>query len=165
MSEPNHGAHRDVPEELERALAAEVSLRSRLRHVAVGLAGGCGAALIAVLWATEPDPLPTRTQAGFAGLIAVGLAWAAFAGWVLSRRRPLFARDRVLGARLALVVTTLTGVAGVVLAAVRGTAAGVLGTALTGAVLVAAAGLLLARAQSRRRELLRLRDALQRKSS
>ncbi|MFB9686442.1 hypothetical protein [Amycolatopsis plumensis] len=40
-------------------------------------------------------------MAAFAGLIAVGLAWAAFAGWVLSRRRPLFARDRVLGALAA----------------------------------------------------------------
>lgn len=165
MSEQNHGAHRDVPGELGRALAAEVSLRSRMRHVAVGLAGGCGAALIAVLWATEPDPLPARTQAGFAGLIAVGLAWTAFSGWVLSRRRPLFARDRVLGARLALVVTTLTSVAGVALAAVRGTAAGALGTAVVGVILIAAAGLLLARAHSRRRELLRLRDALQRDAS
>lgn len=35
-----------------------------------------------------------------------------------------------------------------------------LGAALLGVVVIAAAGLLLARAQSRRRELLRLRDAL-----
>ncbi|MFJ6776464.1 transmembrane transport protein [Kitasatospora sp. NPDC091257] len=160
MSEQSHGAPREVPAELERALAAEVSLRSRMRHVAVGLAGGCGAALVAVLWATEPGPLPARTQVAFAGLITVGLAWAAFAGWVLSRRRPLFARDRVLGARLALVVTAVTGVAGVAVAAVRGTVAGTLAVALAGAALVATAGLLLVRAQSRRRELLRLRDSL-----
>jgi hypothetical protein len=165
MSGQDHGAHREVPEELARALAAEVSLRARMRHVAVGLAGGCGASLIAVLWTTEPDPLPARTHAAFAGLIAVGLAWAAFAGWALSRRRPLFARDRVLGARLALVVTTLTSVAGVTLAAVRGTAAAALGTAGAGVVLIAAASLLLARARSRRRRLLRLRDALQRDAS
>lgn len=165
MSEADHGAHRQVPEELEHALAAEVSLRSRMRHVAVGLAGGCGSALVAVLWATEPQPLPARTQAAFGALIAVGLAWGAFAGWALSRRRPLFARDRVLGARLALVVTTATSVAGVTLAAVRGTAAGALGFSLAGAALVTTAGLLLARAQSRHRELLRLRDVLQRESS
>ncbi|MFD5438620.1 transmembrane transport protein [Kitasatospora sp. NPDC127067] len=160
MSEQSHGAPREVPAELERALAAEVSLRSRMRHVAVGLAGGCGAALVSVLWATEPGPLPFRTRAAFAGLITVGLAWAAFAGWVLSRRRPLFARDRVLGARLALVVTAVTGVAGVAVAAVRGTTAGTLAVALAGAGLVATAGLLLVRAQSRRRELLELRDSL-----
>ncbi|MEW2634782.1 transmembrane transport protein [Streptomyces sp. NPDC048389] len=160
MSEHDPAPLRGVPEELERALAAEVSLGSRMRHVAVGLAGGCGAALIAVLWATEPLPLPARTQAAFAGLIAVGLAWAAFAGRVLSRRRPLFARDRVLGARLGLAVTVVTGIAGTALAAVRATTAGTLATALAGAALIGAAGLVLVRARSHRRELLRLRDAL-----
>ncbi|KOV67093.1 transmembrane transport protein [Streptomyces sp. AS58] len=146
-------------------MAAEVSLGSRLRHVAVGLAGGCTAALIAVLWATEPHPLPARTQAAFAGLIAIGLAWAAVAGWVLTRRRPLFARDRVLGARLALVAAVVTGVAGTALAAARASTAEALATALAGLTLVAAAGLLLVRANSRRRELLRLRDALRREAS
>ncbi|WP_432041779.1 transmembrane transport protein [Streptomyces cadmiisoli] len=165
MSEQNPAAHRNVPDELERALAAEVSLGSRLRHVAVGLAGGCTAALIAVLWATEPHPLPARTQAAFAGLIAIGLAWAAVAGWVLTRRRPLFARDRVLGARLALVAAVATGVAGTALTAARASTAEALATALAGLTLVAAAGLLLVRANSRRRELLRLRDALRREAS
>ncbi|MFD7501611.1 transmembrane transport protein [Streptomyces sp. NPDC059850] len=161
----NPAAQRDVPEELDRALAAEVSLGSRMRHVAVGLVGGCAAALIAVLWATEPQSLPARTRAAFAGLIAIGLAWAAFAGWVLSRRRPLFARDRVLGARLALVATAVTGVAGTALATARATPAAALTTALAGAALVAMAGLALARARSRRRELLRLRDALRHEAS
>ncbi|MFM9442368.1 transmembrane transport protein [Streptomyces acidiscabies] len=160
MSEYDDPARRAVPRELERALAAEVSLRSRMRHVALGLAGGCGAALVTVLWVTEPHPLPARTQAAFAALIAVDLAWAAFAGWVLSRRRPLFARDRVLGARLALAVSVGTCAAGTALAATRGTLAETLATALTGGVLIAAAGLLLARAHARRRTLLRLRDTL-----
>ncbi|MGV9359242.1 hypothetical protein [Amycolatopsis sp. NPDC003731] len=160
MSEHDDATDRAVPVELERALAAEVSLRSRMRHVAVGLAGGCGAALLTVLWVTEPHPLPARTRAAFAALIAVGLAWAAFAGWVLSRRRPLFARDRVLGARLALAVSLATGAAGTAVAASRGTTAELLATALTGGVLVVAAGLLLARAHARRAALLRLRDTL-----
>ncbi|MBQ0985189.1 transmembrane transport protein [Streptomyces sp. F63] len=160
MREPEPAARRGVPEELRRALAAEISLGSRIRHVAVGLAGGCGAALIAVLWATEPHPLPVRTRAAFAGLIAIGLAWAAFAGWVLSRRRPLYARDRVLAARLALVAAAATGAAGTALAAVRAGTAGVLVTAPVGVLLVTAAGLALARARSHRRELLRLRSAL-----
>ncbi|MFJ6085000.1 transmembrane transport protein [Streptomyces sp. NPDC092369] len=165
MSEHDDAERRDVPKELERALAAEVSLSARMRHACVGLAGGCGAALIAVLWATEPHPLPARTRAAFAALIAVGLAWAAFAGWVLSRRRPLYARDRVLGARLALTVTTLTCAAGTTLAALRGTTAEVLTTAFAGTALMVAAGLLLLRAHSRRRELLRLRNSLQEKAN
>ncbi|MGW3731280.1 hypothetical protein, partial [Streptomyces sp. NPDC000851] len=160
MSEQNRAAQRAVPEQLEHALATEVSLRSRLRHVAVGLAGGCGAAMIAVLWATEPDALPTRTQAVFAGLIAIGLAWAVLASWVLSRRRPLFARDRVLSARIALAATVVTALAGVALAAVRGSTADLVATAAGGVVFTAAAMLTLVRARRRRRELLRLRDAL-----
>lgn len=160
MSEQDHAGRRPVPESLERVLAEEISLRSRMRHVAVGLAGLCGATLIGVLWATEPDTLPVRTQAAFGGLIAVGLTWAAFAAWAVSRRRPLFAYDQVLGARLALAVAAATTIAGVALAAVRSTAAAAVGTGVVGVVLVGAAALLLARAQARRRELLRLRDAL-----
>lgn len=160
MSEHDDTARRAVPKELRHALETEVSLRSRMRYVAVGLGGWCGAALITVLWVTEPHPLPARTQAAFAALIAIGLAWAAFAGWVLVRRRPLFARDRVLGARLALAVSAGTCAVGTALAATRGTTAETVATALTGGVLVAAAGLALARAHARRRALLRLRDTL-----
>ncbi|MEU9337317.1 transmembrane transport protein [Streptomyces sp. NPDC048290] len=160
MSEQHRAAQRAVPERLERALAAEVSLRSRLRHVAAGLAGGCGAAVIAMLWATEPNALPTRTRAVFAGLIAVGLVWAVFAGWVLSRRRPLFARDRVLSAGIAVAATVVTALAGVTLAAVRGSTTDVVATAAGGVAVTAAAMLTLVRARRRRRELLRLRDAL-----
>ncbi|MER6620919.1 transmembrane transport protein [Streptomyces sp. NPDC000931] len=165
MSEQNRAAQRAVPEQLERVLATEVSLRSRLRHVAVGLAGGCGAAMIAVLWVTEPHAPPPHTQAVFAGLIAIGLAWAVFAGWVLNRRRPLFARDRVLSARIALAATVVTALAGVALAAVRGSTADLVATATGGVVFTAAAMLTLVRARHHRRELLRLRDALRQDAS
>ncbi|WCN05184.1 hypothetical protein [Streptomyces sp. M92] len=90
--------------------------------------------------ATEPHALPPRAQAVFAGLIALGPASAGFAGWVLSRRRPLFAKDRVLSARIALAVPAVTAVVGV--------------------IVTAAAVLALVRARHRRGELLRLRDAL-----
>ncbi|NUP20903.1 MAG: transmembrane transport protein [Streptomyces sp.] len=160
MSEQNRAAERAVPEPLEHTLAMEVSLRSRLRHVAVGLAGGCGAAMIAVLWATEPHALPARTQAVFGGLIAIGLAWAAFAGWMLGWRRPLFARDRVLSALIALAATVVTALSGVALTAVRGSTADLTATAAGGAVFTAIAMLALVRARRRRRELLQLRDAL-----
>ncbi|MBV1856605.1 hypothetical protein [Catellatospora tritici] len=74
---------------------------------AVAAIGGCtGAAVIGVLWATEPD-LPARTQVAFAGLIAVGLAWAGYGVWALTRRTPLFARDRVVAGWLAVGATAL----------------------------------------------------------
>ncbi|QOV40844.1 transmembrane transport protein [Streptomyces ferrugineus] len=161
MSEQNSAARRGVPETLECVLAAETSLRSRMRYLAAGLAGGCAAVLIAVLWVTEPQPLPARTQVAFAGLIAIGLAWAGFAGWVLSRRRPLFARDRVLGALIAFAATVATSAGGTALAVARGTMVEALVAALVSVALVTAAGFALVRARSRRRELLRRRDALQ----
>ncbi|MFJ8437194.1 transmembrane transport protein [Kitasatospora sp. NPDC094019] len=161
MSERNAGNGRaGVPGELDRVLAAEVSLGARLGRLAVGLAGGSAVALITVLWATEPEPLPLRTRIAFAALIAVGAAWAAFAAWALTRRRPLYARDRVLAATIALVATVTTSGAGTALAATRGTPTGALITGLAGAALVGAAGFLLRRARARHRALLRLRDTL-----
>ncbi|MGW4890798.1 transmembrane transport protein [Kitasatospora sp. NPDC004240] len=169
MSRYDDGPERDrvpaaLPAALERALAAETSLPARLRHLGVGLAGGCGATLLAVLWATEPEPLPARTRAAFAGLIAVGLAWAAFAAWALTRRRPLYARDRVLAAGLALAAATAGGAAATALAAARAGAAAAVTTALVLAVPVTVAVLLLARARARRRALLRLRESLRREA-
>jgi hypothetical protein len=158
QSSPPH----PVPASLARTIAAETSLRSRIGHLAVGLAGGLGATLIALLWATEPDALPARTQAAFGGLIAVGLAWAAFAGWVLARRRPLYGYDQVLGAWIALTASTATGVVGVIVTAARGSAAAASAAALAGGTLVAVAVLLLVRAHRRRRGLLRRRDELRR---
>ncbi|MFF5494242.1 hypothetical protein [Streptomyces aquilus] len=62
MTAHDRPGQRELPEQLVRALAAEVSLRSRLRHLAVGLAGGCGAAVIAVLW--PPSRAPCRPGPG-----------------------------------------------------------------------------------------------------
>lgn len=161
MSEDNYRASIPVPAALRRAIEGEASLRSRIRYVAVGLAGGCGAALLALLWATEPGPLPLRTRAAFGGLITVGVAWAAFATWALAKRRPLYGYDQVLGASIAIAATAATTVFGVALTAARATTAVALGTGLAGSALVAVAVLLLVRARGRRRRLLRLRDELQ----
>jgi hypothetical protein len=106
-----------TPEDVLARLATPLSLRKRVGYVAVALAGLTGSALIGVLWATETG-LPPRTKVAFAVLMAIGAAWAAFGGWAVTRRAPLFARDRVvagwlgLGAWLvftvgALVITTL----------------------------------------------------------
>jgi hypothetical protein len=90
-----------TPDELLQRLEAPLSLRRRVLYLTVGLAGLTGSALIALLWATEPA-LPTRTQAAFAVLITIGLGWAAFGAWAVTRRAPLYARDRVVAAGLAL---------------------------------------------------------------
>ncbi|MET8828955.1 transmembrane transport protein [Streptomyces sp. NPDC004610] len=155
--DPSPMTPENIPEALERALAAEVSLAARVRRLAVGLAGATGAALLAVLWATEPEPLPAATATVFALLIAVGLAWTAFAARVLTRRRPLYARDRVLAARLALTTSTAVTATATTITAVRSApAATILTTGLAGATLMALAATALIRAEARRRGLERL---------
>ncbi|MEW1586826.1 hypothetical protein AB0283_15435 [Micromonospora vinacea] len=84
-----------TPEEVLARLDAPLSLRKRVGYLAVAFAGLTGSALIGLLWATEPG-LPTRTNVAFAVLVAIGLCWAAFGGWAVTRRTPLFARDRVV---------------------------------------------------------------------
>jgi hypothetical protein len=88
-----------TPDEVQARLNAPLSLRRRVGYLAVGLAGLTGSALTGVLWATEPG-LPTRTRIAFAVLVAIGLWWAVFAGWAVTRRVPLFALDRVVAAGL-----------------------------------------------------------------
>jgi hypothetical protein len=84
-----------TPDEVLARLDAPLSLRRRVAYLAVGLTGLTGSALISLLWATEPG-LPPRTKVAFATLVAIGLCWAALGGWAVTRRAPLFARDRVV---------------------------------------------------------------------
>jgi hypothetical protein len=101
-----------TPDDVLGRLDAPLSLRRRVGYLAVGLAGLTGSALISLLWATEPG-LPHRTKVAFAALVAIGLWWAVFAGWAVTRRAPLFALDRVVagwlgvGAWLAFTVSAL----------------------------------------------------------
>src|SRR5947207_13848337 len=97
-------------EDMQNRMRSELSTGSRLAHTAVGVAGLGMAALALSLLATEPV-LPVRTEAAFAVIALGGLAWAAFAVWVLTRRRVLLADHHVAAATLATVLSTafLTG--------------------------------------------------------
>jgi len=107
------------PDDLLARLEAPLSVRRRLGYLAVGLAGLGGAGLIGALWATEPG-LPAATAAAFALLVLVGLGWAGFGGWALTRRTPLYAADRVLAGWIALAAWLAGGAGVAVIAAVRG---------------------------------------------
>ncbi|GAB7052103.1 hypothetical protein [Catenuloplanes indicus] len=93
-------------DDLLSTLSPRLSLARRIAAVAAGLGGLTVAAVVASLWATEPA-LPAATRAAFAGVIAIGLAWVAYAAWLLTRRHPLFARDRVIAAWLSLTACTV----------------------------------------------------------
>jgi hypothetical protein len=146
-----------TPEEMLARLAGPLSLRRRVAAVVALCGGAAGAALVGLLWATEPG-LPARTSTAFAVLVLIGLAWAGFGAWALVRRGPLFALDRVVAAWIALGATGLFAVGAVVVTMSRpglGLAAGA-----TSLVLLAAAGLNLHRAWTHRAHLLRRRREL-----
>lgn len=148
-------------EEARRLVAGETSFASRAIYTLLLATSLCVTAAIASLLVTEQG-LPLRTRVAFAVLVGAGLAWSAFFAWNLSRRKVLYAYHRVVAGRLAVIVTALFAVGSLALAALEpelarvGLAAGTFGTAL-----VVVALWVLARARSRRRDLLALRNELE----
>ncbi|MEV4799739.1 hypothetical protein AB0K18_06960 [Nonomuraea sp. NPDC049421] len=145
-------------QELLDRLEPALSLRRRVRAVATLVAGVAGALFVIGLWASEPGPLPGRTQLAFGLFTAFCLGWACYGGWLLTRRVPLFATDRVVAGWLALAASAVTTTLLVVVAVQRGEG---LGVALgAGGPVVAVALALTIRAHVRRAALLRRRREL-----
>ncbi|MCP9949504.1 hypothetical protein [Actinomadura madurae] len=149
---------RTSAEEMLERLTPMLSHGRRLRGVAALLSGLAGTVFVTVLWATEPGPLPDRTRLSFALLILVCLAWTGHGIWSATRRAPLFALDRVIGAWLGLAAALLTTTVTVTLAAVRDR--GLVLALAVNAVLVTAAVLVAVRAHRRRSTLLRRKAEL-----
>ena len=137
--------------DLSKLVAREASFPVRLRYTALLLAGTAMAALVGLLWATEPG-LPVRTQISFGAMVLIGLGWATFAAWVLARRRPLFALDRVVAGWMALAASLLVSGIGIVIAAARSSAS-LTAVISIGAVAISASSGVLWRASRRRRAL------------
>jgi len=140
-------------EEMQRMMNEELSLRSRIGYTALLLVGLGGAVAIGSLLLTEPS-LPARTQVAFALLVAIGLSWAAFATWVLTKRRVLLAGHRIVAGRMAVAFSALF-VAGTI--ALRMYAA-----AVFGAVLAIVAIAMLVHARRRFAQLMERRRVLER---
>lgn len=107
-----------TPEDVIKRLDAPLSLRRRVGYVTLALAGLLGSGIIGLLWVTEPG-LPPRTKVAFAVLIAIGLGWTAFGTWAVTRRTPLFARDRVVAGWLGLAAWLLFTVGALVITILR----------------------------------------------
>ena len=110
------------------------------------------------LWLTEPD-LPPRTRIAFAALCAIGSAWVIFCFWVLTRRKVLYARERIVSARIAVAASTAFVVGSLTLGLTQQTRGGLLAAAC-GAVVLALALVLLRRAQQQHAALQDLRRRL-----
>jgi hypothetical protein len=106
------------PEDVIRRLDGPLSLRRRVGYVTLALAGLLGSGVVGLLWATEPG-LPPRTEVAFAVIVAIGLSWAVFGAWAVTRRAPLFARDRVVAGWLALAAWLLFTAGALVITTLR----------------------------------------------
>jgi len=105
-------------DDITAKLSAPMSLRRRLATVIALLGGLSATGLVGLLWLTEPG-LPPRTQVAFGVLMLIGLGWAVYGSWALTRRTPLFALDRVIAGWLALVAASFLTLFTAVVTAVR----------------------------------------------
>jgi hypothetical protein len=111
------------------------------------------------LWLTEPS-LPARTRIAFAVLILIGIFWFVFAGWVLTHRRILLARHRIVAGRMAVAFTAVFLLGALAVGYTTGGAAPYAAAALGGAMLAVAVFMLL-RAHRALARLTERRDTLQ----
>ena len=146
-------------EELRRLTAQELSLPSRLRYVALLLIASTMSAIVTALLLTEPA-LPTRTAIALAGVAVAGVSWMAFAAWVLTRKRVLLGRHRVVAGRLAVTFSSVfvVGALGVGYAT---SSRPPLAAAAMGLVMLAVAVAILVRARRRIAELSQRRAELE----
>lgn len=138
--------------EMAERLSGPLSPGRRLRAVAALLAGAGGGIFVVLLWATEPGPLPGRTQWAFGVLLALCAAWTTYGAWTLARR-PLYAAEEVVAGWLAAVAAVLTTGGTAAVAGARGSGLPV--ALAVGGVLTAAAVLVVVRAHGRRAALRR----------
>ena len=97
-----HGGEspRPAADEIRRALDGELSTTARAGYTLLLLTSFSAAIVMAALLATEPG-LPARTRIAYTVMAGIGVAWTALAGWILTRRRVLFAPHRIIAARMA----------------------------------------------------------------
>ena len=156
---PAGNAPRPSVADMQRSLAAELSVGARIGYTLLALTSFSVAAVTAALVLTEPA-LPAATETALVLVTMVGLAWTVFAGWVLTRRRVLFAAHRIVAARMAVAFSALFTL-GAALFGPRGES-GWYAAIGVGLVMVAAAVALLVRARHRFRQLSAHRADLER---
>ena len=100
MTAPRTDTSLPETSDLQRLARTELSRLSRTGHVVLLLAAAGLTTVVASLWLTEPA-LPAHTSAAFAVMTIIGLAWVAFALWVLTQKHVLLVRQRLVAGRMA----------------------------------------------------------------
>lgn len=132
----------DARDAARRIADAELSSAPRIAHGALLAAALTMTLVVASLGLTEPNP-PLRATLAFAVLAAIGSGWTGYAIWVLTQRRVLYARQRVVAGWLAVSFTTIFTIGALATGILAGVPAGFVAAGLGVALMAAAAGLLL----------------------
>ncbi|WP_312319013.1 hypothetical protein [Stenotrophomonas sp.] len=152
--------HAELEARLRSLTQRTLSSPARYFHVAVLLLALIMCSLLGALFVTEAD-LPGRTQLAFSALLALGLGWAVYAGWALTRRDTLLVHQQVVAGWMAVCGTGAFFVCCAVAAWVtKGTLA--MAALVTATTLLGGAVWLLARSTHRLGELKALRRRLER---
>lgn len=143
--------HVELEARLSLLTRQTLSSPARYFHVAVLVLALIMCSLLGALLVTEPD-LPGRTRLAFSGLLALGTAWAAYAGWTLSSRHTLLVHQRVVAGWMAVAGTGAFFGCGTVAVALTASSVAVAAMAAGGTMLVGAL-VVLGNALRRTREL------------
>ncbi len=146
-------------EDLRRLTASELSLTARRGYLGLLLAATVMTVIVTALLVTEPS-LPWRASIALGVLAAIGLSWVGFAVWVLSYRRILLGRDRLVAGRMAVGFSIVFCLGAVVVGFATASRSAFAAAAMGALMIVIAAGLLV---QARRRveQLSKRRDELE----
>lgn len=140
-------------DELMARLRTELAPRRRLRGAVPLILGSSGGIALGSLWITEPD-LPAGTDIAFGVLMVACVAWAVYGSWLVTRRAPLFAKEKVVAGWISVVATAAT--TAVTTASARARDSEVWPPLLAGGTLLAVAALALGRAYAWRARLRRI---------
>jgi predicted MFS family arabinose efflux permease len=148
-----------LADDLRRLTASELSTAARMRYVGLLFAASAMTVIMTALLITEPS-LPLRTSIAFAVLAAMGLSWSGFASWVLTRKRILLGRHRIVAAYMGVAFSAVFCIGALAVGYATSSRAPVAAAAM-GAVMLVVAATMLIRARRRFEQLSRRRAELE----
>lgn len=146
-------------DDLRRVTASELSLTARKGYLGLLLAAATMTVIVTALLVTEPS-LPLRASIALGVLAVIGLSWVSFAVWVLSNRRILFGRHRVVAGRMAVGFSVVFCVGALAVGYATSSRSAFVAAAMGALMIVIATGMLV-RARRRVAELSKRRDELE----
>lgn len=147
-------------DDLRRITASELSRPARIGYVGLALAASMMTAIVTALLLTEPS-LPFRASIALGVLAVIGASWVGFALWVLTHRRILLGRHRVVAGRMAVGFSAVFCI-GALAVGYATSSTSAFAAAGMGVFMIVIATVVLVRAKRRVEQLSKRRDELER---